>query len=96
MDEPHPTAEALPGGALTPGRRVEIWDEGVFCYHARVEEHIGRLAVVWVRETGLGDRRLVLTQQCRPPAPEAPAPADRQEPPHHRRTWHTGGRHPHP
>ncbi|MUN64636.1 hypothetical protein GMA12_16055 [Kocuria sediminis] len=67
MDEPRPTALALPGDALTPGRMVEIWDEEVFCYHARVEEYIGHLSVVWVRETGLGHRRLVLAQQCRRP-----------------------------
>lgn len=84
MDETRSPAEALSGGALIPGRMVEVWADGAFCYRARVEEHIGHLAVAWVRETGLGHRRLVLAQQCRPPAPEAPA--DRPQPPPHRRT----------
>lgn len=86
MDETRSPAEALSGDALTPGRMVEVWADGVFSYRARVEEHIGHLAVAWVRETGLGHRRLVLAQQCRPPTLEAPAPADRPQQPPHRRT----------
>ncbi|MGX5358134.1 hypothetical protein [Kocuria sp. KH4] len=68
------SAGVLPAHALTPGRIVDIWDQDTFCYHAQVEEHVPRLGVAWVREAGLGHRRLVLAQQCRHPGGTRPAP----------------------
>ncbi|MGX5359796.1 hypothetical protein ACWCOM_15820 [Kocuria sp. KH4] len=74
VSAPGSSVAVLPAHALTPGRIVEIWDQDTFCYHAQVEEHVPRLAVAWVREVGLGHRRLVLTDQCRHPGRTEPAP----------------------
>ncbi|MGQ1795861.1 hypothetical protein ACT4S5_01795 [Kocuria oceani] len=77
MSESRTPGWMLPAHALTPGRLVDIWDQGAFCYHAQVEEHVPRLGVAWVREAGLGHRRLVLAQQCRHPAVTDPAVENR-------------------
>lgn len=59
---------AVPAPELVPGCGVEVWEQEVFRFRAQVEECAGHLGVVWVREAGIGQRRLVTVGQCRHPA----------------------------
>lgn len=41
------------------GEIVEVWHHGVLRHRGRVEESMPRLGVVWIRETGSGDRKMI-------------------------------------
>lgn len=72
MSESGDPGRLLSAQELFPGRLVEVRDPEGFSFRARVEECAPHLEVVWVRESGLGHRRLVPVHQCRHPAPGIP------------------------
>lgn len=66
MSDPMLPAPMLSAVDLVPGQLVEIWDQETFQFRAHVEECAAHLEVVWVRESGMGHRRLVAVTQCQP------------------------------
>lgn len=45
--------------ALPTGQRVEAWSDGVLRHHGIVEEKLPELDVLWIRESGTGERRML-------------------------------------
>lgn len=41
------------------GHRLEAWSEGVLHHVGIVEEKLPELGVLWIRETGTGQRRML-------------------------------------
>lgn len=72
MSESGDPGRRLSAQELFPGRLVEVRDREGFSFRAQVEECAPHLQVVWVRESGLGQRRLVPVTQCRHPASGIP------------------------
>ena len=46
---------------MRPGTPIEVWDHGVIRHHGIVEETAPKLGVVWIRDTGTGERKLLST-----------------------------------
>jgi hypothetical protein len=49
---------------MHPGQRVEVWDGEVLRCRGLVEEHVPQLGVVWIREAGIGERKMITTTGC--------------------------------
>ena len=49
--------------ALRPGDHLGAWENGVLCHAGVVEEVALELGVVWIRERGLGARKMLSTDQ---------------------------------
>lgn len=45
--------------ALHVGHRLEAWSDGVLHHVGIVEEKLPELGVVWIRETGTGQRKML-------------------------------------
>ena len=49
--------------ALRPGEHLEAWENGMLCHTGVVEEIAPELGVVWIRERGLGARKMLSADQ---------------------------------
>ena len=47
--------------SVQPGHRLEAWYRGTVRYQGVVEELVPHLGVVWIRETGSGQRKMLDT-----------------------------------
>ena len=66
---------------LRPGDHLEAWEHGMLCHAGVVEEVAPELGVVWIREPGLGARKMLSVDQHQlrtgdPSAPSAPGADD--------------------
>ena len=49
--------------ALRLGEHLEAWENGMLCHTGVAEEIAPELGVVWIRERGLGARKILSTDQ---------------------------------
>ena len=49
--------------ALRPGDHLGAWENGMLCHAGVVEEVAPELGVVWIRERGLGARKMLSADQ---------------------------------
>lgn len=47
-----------------PGQRVEVWVGQELRCRGLVEEFVPQLGVVWIREAGIGERKMIATEGC--------------------------------
>lgn len=47
-----------------PGQRVEVWKGQELRCRGLVEEFVPQLGVVWIREAGIGERKMIATEGC--------------------------------
>ena len=47
--------------SVRPGHRLEAWHQGIVRYQGIAEETVPRLGVVWIREAGNGQRKMLDT-----------------------------------
>ena len=59
------TDSTLDAIALRLGDHVDICGIGHTRYSGYVEETMPRMNIVWVRESGTGERRMLSTEECR-------------------------------
>lgn len=50
--------------SVHPGQRVEVWEGQELRCRGLVEEHVPQLGVVWIREAGIGERKMIATEGC--------------------------------
>lgn len=62
MTEFDPDVRAL--CTVHPGQRVEVWTGQELRCRGLVEEHVPQLGVVWIREAGIGERKMIATEGC--------------------------------
>ena len=48
---------------LRPGDHLQAWEHGMLCHAGVVEEVAPELGVVWIREPGLGARKMLSADQ---------------------------------
>lgn len=48
---------------LRPGDHLQAWEDGMLCHAGVVEEVAPALGVVWIREPGLGARKMLSVDQ---------------------------------
>lgn len=61
---------------LRPGDHLQAWEHGLLCHSGVVEEVAPELGVVWIREPGLGGRKMLSADQHQLRSGGSPAPAD--------------------
>ncbi len=76
----HGTTTAIPPvqdlTQIRPGDHLEAWSQAVVRHRGIVEEAAPGLGVVWIRESGIGERRMLASDTFELRAPWNPVSAD--------------------